>query len=310
MVTNAIVLLTPEIAIQQAKAAYEIVKRLRNEVFVEGVDFGVIPGTDKPTLYKPGAEKSIRAFGYCPVFETVNKVERWDDESPLFHYEIRCRLIRVEDGKEIATGIGSCNSKESKYRWRWMFDNQVQALGLDLATLVKKTITSHKNHKTYIQYRVPNDDVFSLVNTIEKMACKRALVAAVLIGTNASEFFTQDIEDLRDFGDVVEAEFEEVREPEPPKPQKAEPPVKPVYGVTTSAGEPPASVEKATKWSNEDWAGFWKEALPLYDNPKHGENSIEKMFRESAIQPGKHTPAEALDIVRKHVESGKERVGA
>lgn len=97
------------------------------------------------------------------------------------------------------------------------------------------------------------------------------------------------------------------KQPEPPKPQKVEPPahVKPVYGVTTSAEQPPVNEVKAGKWSNEDWSGFWKEALPLYDNPKHGENSIEKMFRESVIQPGKHTPAEALDIVRKHVESGK-----
>jgi hypothetical protein len=45
-------------------------------------------------------------------------------------------------------------------------------------------------------YRVPNEDIYSQVNTILKMAEKRALVAATLVTVNASDFFTQDMEDL------------------------------------------------------------------------------------------------------------------
>ena len=44
-------------------------------------------------------------------------------------------------------------------------------------------------------YRIPNPDVADVVNTIQKMAQKRALVAATLIARSASEFFTQDVED-------------------------------------------------------------------------------------------------------------------
>jgi hypothetical protein len=44
-------------------------------------------------------------------------------------------------------------------------------------------------------YRIPNPDVADVVNTIQKMAQKRALVAATLLATSASEFFTQDVED-------------------------------------------------------------------------------------------------------------------
>jgi hypothetical protein len=40
----------------------------------------------------------------------------------------------------------------------------------------------------------------NLVNTIQKMAQKRALVAATLIATSASEFFTQDVEDVDSLG--------------------------------------------------------------------------------------------------------------
>lgn len=248
--TNAIVLLTPDTAIQRAKDAYQIVKRLREDVLAKDVDYGVIPGTDKPTLYKPGAEKLCRAFGYNAVFETVSKVERWDDDSPLFHYEIRCRLVRVEDGKEVATGLGSCNSKESKYRWRWLFDNQVEELGLDRASLFKKTITSRRNGKSYTQYRIPNDDTFSLVNTIEKMACKRALIAAVLIGVGASEFFTQDVEDLRDFGgDVIEGDFEIISDQ--PAPAKAQP-----------SQPPPAPAQNGVGWT-EVWAEFKRQGWTM-----------------------------------------------
>jgi hypothetical protein len=49
-------------------------------------------------------------------------------------------------------------------------------------------------------YRIPNPDVADVVNTIQKMAQKRALVAATLIATSASEFFTQDVEDADSFG--------------------------------------------------------------------------------------------------------------
>jgi hypothetical protein len=44
-------------------------------------------------------------------------------------------------------------------------------------------------------YRLPNPDSADVVNTCQKMAQKRALVAAVLIVTNCSDAFTQDLED-------------------------------------------------------------------------------------------------------------------
>ena len=53
-------------------------------------------------------------------------------------------------------------------------------------------------------YRIPNPDVADVVNTIQKMAQKRALVAATLIATSASEFFTQDVEDADSCGRNVD----------------------------------------------------------------------------------------------------------
>ncbi len=45
-------------------------------------------------------------------------------------------------------------------------------------------------------YRIPNPDAPDLVNSLQKMASKRALVAAVLVVTNCSDAFTQDLEDI------------------------------------------------------------------------------------------------------------------
>lgn len=221
--TPEIAIFDPNRAIALAKASSDLVRTLRTSgVLVAGHDFGKIPGTgDKDVLLKPGAEKLCKAFNLCPMFEDVDKVEKWDVAAPLFHYRIRCSLVDIATGAIIATGIGSCNSMESKYRWRdekrkcpkcgkeirhsknqgegWYCWRNTGGCG---ATF-KENDPEIKNQ---VVGKVPNDDVFSLINTIDKMAQKRALIAATLIGTNASDYFTQDIDTLPDFG-YIDAEI-------------------------------------------------------------------------------------------------------
>lgn len=268
---NALMVIDPQKSLEDAKNRRSIVVTLRERsILKEGVDFGVVPGSNKPTLLKPGAERLCAAFGFNPRFEILDKVERWDADSPLFFYQVVCHLVHIDSDIEVATGVGSCNSMESKYRWRWVAEQDVPP-DLDKATLVSKSSNMSEfdfaiekaetggkygkpaaywqsfreaiangtarriKRKTNagkeldaweiggLSYRVPNDDVFSLVNTVVKMACKRALVAATLIGANASEFFTQDIEDMPGFSiaddfpqsNVIEGQFEEVTPDKP-----------------------------------------------------------------------------------------------
>ena len=75
------------------------------------IDFGVIPGTRKPTLLKPGAEKLCRLFSLRPGYELIHFIS--DFEQPLFFYHYRCTLIR--QGEQVGQGDGSCNSREKKY---------------------------------------------------------------------------------------------------------------------------------------------------------------------------------------------------
>src|SRR3990167_1938284 len=90
----------------------------------DGHDYGVIPGTgNKATLLKPGAEKITKLLGLAEQYDILASTEDWD--KPLFRYLIKCRLVSIRTGQEITQGLGECNSMEAKYRWRWVWPDDV-----------------------------------------------------------------------------------------------------------------------------------------------------------------------------------------
>jgi hypothetical protein len=97
----------------------------------------------------------------CDIFgfsKHVNIINRIEHwEKGIFAYEVKVTLISKQTGFMEAEGIGTCNNKEQSFI---------------------------------------DQDPFSLVNTLLKMAKKRALIDAVLSATRASGLFTQDIENL------------------------------------------------------------------------------------------------------------------
>jgi len=181
----------------QFKADIQAINRFQQVAranMVEGTDWGIIPGTgNKPTLLKPGAEKIAKLLGLADQYEIVDKLEDW--QTGFFRYLIKCTLSSVATGAVISEGLGECNSMESKYRWRWVFPDDVPE-SVDKATLAKKTGRRRDGKGTYTQYRLENEDIYSQVNTILKMAKKRALVDAALSAGRLSQVFTQDIEDM------------------------------------------------------------------------------------------------------------------
>ena len=74
-------------------------------------DYGVIPGTSKPTLLKPGAEKINMMMGLTSEFELVDSTRDWDNG--FFQYQVKCKLMR--HGTVITEGLGACNTRERKY---------------------------------------------------------------------------------------------------------------------------------------------------------------------------------------------------
>jgi hypothetical protein len=206
----------PALTVEQALARHRQINQIVSQVLKENEDYGVIPGAGaKKVLLKPGAEKLTTFFGLSKQFEIIEKIEDWtgahsgaEPPEPFFYY--RCRLLRGE--QLIAEGDGSCNSRESKYRYRkgervcpscrgaYIIKGQDQYGGGWVCFKKKggcgaKFPDGDPDIETQQVGRVLNPDICDQVNTIQKMAVKRALVAATLMAVNASDFFTQDVED-------------------------------------------------------------------------------------------------------------------
>ena len=189
----------PALSIESAVARYNAVVEFTRRVMKSGKDYGVIPGTgDKPTLLKPGAEKLCSLFGMAPGFIIVDKIVDFDKN--LFYFQYRCDLTR--DGTLIASGLGSCNSREKKYRYRNVTEKKATEDDKVRAIRVETKTGQYGAYKVYV---IENNEAADLLNTLDKMAQKRALVAATLIAANASDYFTQDVEDM----DYIEGEWHE-----------------------------------------------------------------------------------------------------
>src|SRR5882672_5155213 len=124
--------LSMELAVERHQSLVKFVRTLMRD----GADFGKIPGSEKPTLLKPGAEKLTTFFGLAKRFHLAEKVEDWSvvehNGEPFFYYSYRCSLYNGD--LLIAESDGSCNSFEKKYRWR-KAERQCPACGE--ATIIK-----------------------------------------------------------------------------------------------------------------------------------------------------------------------------
>ena len=75
-------------------------------------DYGIIPGCEKPTLLKPGAEKILMLMGLQSTYEILDSTRDWKEG--FFQYQVKCTLER--NGTVITQGLGCCNSREKKYK--------------------------------------------------------------------------------------------------------------------------------------------------------------------------------------------------
>lgn len=301
----------PAMEIADAIARHNAIVTFTKTVMVEGTDFGTIPGTDKPTLLKAGAEKLNTLFGLSSHFTITEKELDWTGSGhsgePFFYFVYRCQLYRGD--LLIAEADGSCNSMEKKYRFRWLPAHEARRLGVNLdaaptaggrvsefdfavekaetsgkygkpaaywqqfrdaittgtAKRVKKTIRDGSERDAWeidqTLYRVPNPDVADQVNTIQKMAQKRALVAATLLAVNASEFFTQDVEDM----EVIEGSYTVRPETSKAQPDKKDPQPGATQPGVTQPGvtQPPANGNGSGTKLEE----LVKQAQALIDKP-------------------------------------------
>ncbi len=201
------------------KAQVNAIAHLLKEVLIgpseanpEGTHYGIIPGTGKPCLYKPGAEKIGLMFRLAPRYT----VDRTDMEGGHREYNVTCSLVHMPTAQLVGEGNGSCSTMESKYRYRGAAGKTCPECGAQAVRMSKKEYgggfycdkkaggcdakfkpgsAECKALEAIPTTRTENPDIADLYNTVLKMAQKRAHVAAILTATAASDIFTQDVED-------------------------------------------------------------------------------------------------------------------
>lgn len=172
---------------EQIKAQVQLIQRVMKTVMQEGTHFGKIPGTPKPSLWKPGAEVLCVTFRIAPSYE----VEDLSD-SDRIRYRVKCIGTHQGTGIVMGEGMGTASSNEEKYRWR----NAVCDEEFEQTPEDRKRVKWQKGQDGVYQRRQIRTEPADGENTVLKMACKRAQVAMALNATAASDIFTQDLEDL------------------------------------------------------------------------------------------------------------------
>lgn len=196
------------------KRGQDRIKRIKQELMEEGAHYGVIPGTKKPTLLKPGAEVLCSIYGLRPDF--VPTIEAGDGvTTPTLRVTMRCELHLGDiAGPVVAVGYGSANSWERKHRYR-RGERACPACGVVGQVIKGKDeygggwLCWKKNGGCGAKFPdgapeiegqqvgdVQNPDPYDLENTLVKMAKKRAHIDAALTGTASSDLFTQDLEEI------------------------------------------------------------------------------------------------------------------
>lgn len=214
------------------RAQVQLIQEVMKAVMEKDVHYGIIPGTPKPTLYKPGSEKLLSTFRIGVEPETIDLST--PDE---VRYQVKARGFSQESGVLLGVGIGECSSNEEKYKWRKpVCDEEFNEAPEDR----KRVVWKRGQQKNYQQKQIRTNPA-DVANTILKMAKKRAQIDLTLTVTAASDIFDQDLEDLP--AGVVEGIVEKETEKKPPvkEPQKkteaaTEPQIKAIHAILTKLG--------------------------------------------------------------------------
>ena len=251
--------------LNELKTRANMVTNIKRDIMRENIHWGKVPGCgDKPTLLKNGAELLCMAFKLAPDA----KVEITDLGNGHREYTVTTTLTSIVTGTPIATGLGSCSTMESKYRYRgaelvntgkpvpkeYWSSKDVSLLGGKGFTAKKDENGAWKIFKKGDK-KIENPDIADVYNTVLKMASKRSLVDATLKATGGSCEFTQDIEDMQG---AEYASYEDITEQPQDAPQQPQAPAK------TKAEK--KTVDEETKQFMEGMKGLWCQNVEIYQS--------------------------------------------
>lgn len=173
--------ITPVRVSAQAVAAavqdIAVLEELVTRVLEQGVDYGHIEGISEDVLWDPGSAKIMAAFN---VYASHNIISQQDDGEQI-GFILETQLLRRDGGGVVATGVGAASTRETRYAYRWVGEREAVQQGFvgeALKTLPKRQ-RKGQGGEGYQTYRIPNPERAELLNTLLKMAAKRAEQDAV-----------------------------------------------------------------------------------------------------------------------------------
>jgi hypothetical protein len=202
------VTVAPQVDAQDLVDRLERIREAREKTMVRDLDYGVIPGTNKPTLFKPGAEKLSLLF-QLDIQLTNEKTWGPGDHLTVISH---ATVFHIPTGARMGYGEGLCTTREKKYAKR---QAQLVCPRCDAAAVIKgkdeygggwlcwakrggcgaKFPNGDESIEGQPRGDVDNPELPDTWNTAIKMAEKRARIDAILAVTGASALFTQDLDD-------------------------------------------------------------------------------------------------------------------
>ena len=156
------------------------INEIRKTLLVENLHYGVIPGSSKPVLLKPGAELFMTLYGLTPTFHEEIEGVGIDRRITV------TAEIKNSQGQGVGHGYGFASTLEDKFKWK-----KAGKEDYDAAPPEERRLVRTRRETLYFVRQNPDN----VLNTVLKMARKRAMIDAVLTHFALSGYFTQDLED-------------------------------------------------------------------------------------------------------------------
>lgn len=234
------------------KSHVATIHSVMKEVMINGTHYGKISGCgDKPVLLKPGAEKILATFMLATEF-VIDDLSTPDNK----YYRVTTKLIHQGSSVYMGSGIGECSSLENKYAWRAaVCDEEFNDTPENMRRIHYKKGWQGKPAEKIKQVR---QDMFTLSNTILKMAKKRSLIDAVMNVTACSDIFVQDVD---------ESHIKDAVMPSAPSPQTPVIPISAILNAISKADSIDVLNEKWQKAQTTDHKDS-QEVKDAYDKRK------------------------------------------
>ncbi len=226
------------ISVERMKERNNTIAKALEQLMTEGVHYGTIPGSNKLTLFKPGAE----VFAYMAGVSATYQVETIDLDigTDVTHREYRVitTMYADEERKVVGQGVGSCSTLEPNYRYS---GNQFEVTGERIpddwkknkakykkAGLTAKQVDGQWEWVKLLSGRQERADIAETFNTVLKMARKRSYIDGVITALALSDVFVQEYDADMDEAEPqpegekssTEAPATHEQKPQPPRTRK------------------------------------------------------------------------------------------